>query len=142
MVVTIAFLGICMCHAPKSSRLLFWAASIAAVSCMIVSCLVAQFELCVSYTKSPVRLDNLSLFVLITQTPTMYRNKSQNSTAQRNQLAQSHKESTGRSECDNSPSKQTELARASTCRGGFTQHAEFPKRAKKSKFVRPIKVCN
>ena len=37
-------------------------------------------------------------------------------------------------------SKQTELARASTCRRAFIPHAEFSKRTKKSKSVRPRRI--
>ena len=49
--------------------------------------------------------------------------------AQRNQPAQRSKASKCRLECDNT-SKQTELARASTCRRAFIQHAEFSKRTR------------
>ena len=37
-------------------------------------------------------------------------------------------------------SNQTELTRASTCRRASTQHAEFSKRTKKSKSVRPRRI--
>ena len=57
-----------------------------------------------------------------------YRN---HSTAQRHQSAQRRKTSTRRSEC-NHASKQTESARASTCRRAIIQHAEFSKRRNRS----------
>ena len=66
--------------------------------------------------------------------------QAQHSTAQPNQPAQSRKASTCRSGRDNA-SKQIDLARASTRRRAFIQHAEFSKRTKKSKSARPPKIC-
>ena len=59
------------------------------------------------------------------------------STAQCNRPAQSCEASAWGSECDNA-SKQTEFARASTCRA-FVEHADFSKRTKKSKSTWPTK---
>ena len=64
--------------------------------------------------------------------------QAQHSTAQ-SQPAQSRKASTSRSECDNA-SKQTGLARVSTCRRSYVQHGEFSKRTKTSKSARPTKI--